>query len=226
MWVAPTEPEALRTLGTSSSLPEEYGADVLFIAQDKRLVGVQRKELNDLISSVHDGRLAREASKMGRLQLAVLVVEGEVAWTRDGVMMDQYRRWSRSQHRRLLYTIRSKGIWVVETTSLTETVNAIEDLKAWAEKAEHLSLVRRPAAPSPWGKPGTRDWQLWVLQGLPGVGPGLAEAIITHFEGQMPVGWIVTEDELAKVPGLGPKRLKALMDCLPVIEAVGSRTDA
>lgn len=218
--IAPTEPLPIRALGRTSSLPEKRGVDVLFAAKG-RMVGVQRKEIHDLVASVHDGRLHREAQIMrgcldagpGRLGIAVLVVEGRFTWTVDGEWVENGYRWSRRQHRGLMWSVRSKGIWVEYTSNAAETADLCRDLELWAAKDRHSSLDRRPGPVGMWGKATTREYALHVLQGFEGVGVELAGRIVDHF-GRLPVGWLVTAADLEEVPGIGKVKAKRLIDAL------------
>ena len=68
MLVSPTERPPISELGESSSRPEKYGVDVMFLANGA-VVGVQRKAIADLVASARDGRLGKErrlAAKLGR----------------------------------------------------------------------------------------------------------------------------------------------------------------
>lgn len=214
MIVAPTEPPSLRALATQVALlPEEYGVDVLFTAKGK-MIGVQRKEFGDLLASLKDGRLAKECSQMQPLHIASIIIEGEPRWTNDGQLIDRYARFTRAQYRGLLHSLRSKGIWVIETSGLDETILEILDLNVWCQKDEHMSLARRPAAQGEWGKPTSRDFLLWVLQGFPGIGPGLAARILDRFGGKLPLRWTCTQQDLKGIEGLGPKKLVGLWEGL------------
>src|SRR5690606_37254518 len=65
--ISPTEPPAVRALGTTSSTPELYGCDILIVANKTR-TGVQRKKFpEDLVASLADGRLYSQLPKMAAL---------------------------------------------------------------------------------------------------------------------------------------------------------------
>src|SRR3990167_6796497 len=97
------------------------GADVL-IATRLGLVGVQRKEVRDLVASVKGERLAKELGQMQHLDLAVLVVEGEPRWTADGQLLDDHVRWTRRQHHGTLLSIQAAGVWLATTRDQQGTV--------------------------------------------------------------------------------------------------------
>ena len=205
----------MKILGKSSSLPERWGADVTFAANGG-LVGCQRKEIADLIASVHDGRLAKELAQMQRLGRAILIVEGRLKWTSDGHLLgrDFGSPWTRSTHRNLLRSVQSQGVWVESTDDVADTVVAILELAEWCRKPKHQSLIRRPGPVSPWGKATNADWSKHLLQSFEGVGPELAKNIFEHFGNRLPLDWRVSEAELREVLGVGPKIAKRLVEAL------------
>lgn len=213
MIVSSTEPTAIKVLGSSSQLPERFGADVLIPVRGTWL-GVQRKAIPDLIASVHDGRLAKELAQMQRLAIAVLIVEGRPRWTADGVLMSSYgAKWTKTSHRNLLHSVQDRGIWVDQTESMSDTVAAVLDLEHWALKNKHASLMRRPGPTSIWGRADHHDFQSHVAQSFPGVGPEMADNIIEHFGG-LPLRWTVSEADMTKVKGIGPKKARAMWQAL------------
>ncbi|WP_448620001.1 ERCC4 domain-containing protein [Geodermatophilus sp. URMC 65] len=211
--VSPTEPARIRDLGATSSLPERYGADVLFDVAPLGRVGLQRKTLPDLFASIRDGRLTRSVSAMSALDVAVLVIEGEVRWNAEGFAEPTgptgrpVTSWHRDAYRSLLWSVRARGIWVEVVPDVNGTVATVLSLHRWAGKATHDTLDRRP------GRRGADPTALHVLQGLAGIGPRLASRIVEHFEG-LPIAWTVTERELASVRGIGPVRAKRLSESL------------
>ena len=214
MIIAPTEPPAFKAIADVVSMaPERMGADALFSSTHWGMVGVQRKEVKDLIASVQDGRLAREVAQMQRLGLAVLIVEGTLRWTQDGELVDAYTRWTKSQHRGLIRSVQSKGVWVESSLNVTDTVSAVLDLRAWCEKKIHNTLDRRPKPTGAWGKADQHDFALHLIQGVDGVGPGLAQAVLDRF-GKVPWAWECTFEELLEVPGLGKVRATAMWEAL------------
>lgn len=218
IWVAPTEPPALKAIATRVSLlPERFGVDVFAIPPTtRRYFGIQRKDTRDLIASITDGRLAKEVTQMARLPVAILVIEGRFKWTSDGHLADAYAsRFTRTQLRRYLAGIHAAGIWVDRTDTLTDTIDAVHDYMGYFDKSQHLSLHRRPGPEGSgiWGKPSSRDWQLHLLQGFEGVGPTTAAAILDEFGG-VPLQWSVTKKKLAGVKGVGKKRVEMLWGAL------------
>jgi ERCC4-type nuclease len=204
----------MKVLGRTSSLPERHGADVIFPANGA-LVGVQRKEISDLIASVQDGRLAKEIQQLQTIGRGVLVVEGRLKWSTDGTLLgrDYGAAWTRAAHRNLLRSVQSNGVWVESTDDVADTVVCILELQEYMRQPKHHALMRRPGARSPWGKADNKDWACHFLQGLEGVGPELASRIVEHY-GRVPLRWDVTEESLREIKGVGAKKAKQMLEAL------------
>lgn len=203
VYVSSTEPPSLLTLGTVSTFPEQHGVDFYFVA-NKCKVGIQRKELSDLIASLEDGRLAKEIMQMGNLDYKILIVEGQPRFTGGGVLMgrDYGSTWTHAQLMGALWSVQLKGLWVQWTTHINNTREAIELLELWFKKERHDSLERRPGPTSIWGsKPTDEEYGSYVLQSLPGVGPELSKRIYRRYG--LPLEWTITIEDLADIPGIG-----------------------
>lgn len=212
--VAGSEPPSFRAIAdVVSNSAEKMGVDAMWSSKSWGMVGVQRKEFKDLIASVADGRLAREVAQMQRLGLAVLMIEGRPSWTSDGELVHRYARWTKSQHRGLVRSVQSKGVWVESTDSLADTIDAVQDMRRWSERDRHSSLDRRPKPTGAWGKADQRDFASHLVQGVDGVGPVLANAILDRFKG-IPWTWTCTFDELLEVPGMGPATAEKMWHAL------------
>jgi Fanconi anemia group M protein len=212
--VSPSEPQEFLSLipdAVSSPVPERYGADFLISARGLT-AGVQRKTLNDLISSLEDGRLAHEVRRLARLDVSVLAFENPYGFDNWSPLA---MRYTPQQVLRLLFSIQAEGVWVFRTPSVAGTADLIRELAAWLAKGEHLSMRTRPkdVDRDGWGRATDRDWAVFLLQGFPGVGPVLAEAIYDRF-GRVPLAWTCTEKELREIQGIGPKRARELIRCL------------
>lgn len=220
MLVSPAERHpSLRALGRTSSIPERYGADFLWAGRCGS-IGVQRKEFpGDFLSSVSDGRLAKEIGQLQALDLRVLMLEGDGSWTVDGNLVSSWgQAWTREQHRKFLWSVQKAGVWVERTADVEDTVRAIRWLVEWGWKSKHQSVMRRPSAKGGWGKPSSRELGVHVLQSFEGIGPEVAERIWEHFGG-LPLAWTVTVEEMMGVKGVGVKRARKLVEVLGGVAA-------
>lgn len=211
--------ERFKDEAITSSLPEQKGADILIYSK-LGLFGIQRKEIpHDFISSITDGRMARETSLLAQsCQFRRLVCEGRFRFYPDQRLVVSRKsptRFTKNQIRGMLLDISLvKGVEVDYTEDIDDTVLYIRSLVAFMSRSKHLSLYTRPSAQGAWFTPTGKDIELWLLQAFPGIGPTTADAIISHFGGKAPLRWSCTEDELRQVPKLGAKRAKVLIESL------------
>ncbi len=210
--VSGQEPEQLRAIGTSSGVPEDYGADFL-IPGKGFFLGVQRKVFpSDFLSSLHDGRLHTSLVKLTQCEKRVLILEGKPSWTTSGFLVDDYVQFSRKQLRGLLMSAHEElGIHTVWTDGMLDTIDALRDMVRWAAKPRHDSLFTRPNGKDPYKRKYTeRDKGVFLLQGFQGIGPELAGRIYDHF-GRVPLRWD-DEGALIKVRGVGKGRIGKLKE--------------
>jgi len=221
IYVSPAEPPGvLRGLGPTSSLPEKFGVDFLWRTHEQWF-GVQRKEFKDFLASARDGRLAKELQQMrASVVLPMVIVEGEPRYTLDGRLLDGWgkQRWTRQSITNLAMSVRHEGAHLLNTPDTLTTAAVVAEYVEWST-GDHDSLKRRGGVvgSDPWGRVTNHDYAGWVLQGLPGIGPAVASAILKHF-GKVPFTWDVTEEELCQVPGIGKVRARQLMEVFEQLE--------
>lgn len=211
--VAPTEPPALRRLGTTSTVPERHGCDVVWTDRAGGLAGVQRKELTDLWSSLRNGRLAREVAAMEGLALRVLLVEGRMRWSASGRLASARAPLTRDQLRGIALSAQRRNVWVLHSEDVDDSAATLRHVRAWWDKPRHAALDLRPQPPA---APGTRPWGVHLLQSFPLVGPVVAGNVWDHFGG-VPLAWTCDERALATVKGIGSVRATSLRDALPAL---------
>jgi DNA excision repair protein ERCC-4 len=208
--VSSTEPKILRELGTASTLPEKYGADFLMVTRIG-LVGVQRKEVSDLIASLQDGRLSKELGQMRSLALGVVIIEGVPQWSRDGYLLSA-RSFRKSQWDGVCFSIQAEGLWLVRTSGVSETASSLASLESWLSKERH-GIRTRPKANGAWGTADNREWGIHLLQSFPGIGADTAANIYDYFEG-VPLIWLVNALQLQEVKGVGRGRAEKMFESL------------
>lgn len=214
--VSAQEPAALRAIGGFSPLCEQYGSDVLFLTQQGEIIGVQRKAISDLVSSLGE-RLNRELAKMAPCDIRILLIEGAWRWTQEGesLSLRAGSRFRRPNYDGLIRAVQHDGIWVVTTDDLSHTIEWCTHAEGWFDKSRHVSLSTRPKPPKDMF--GTRDSEgsrLWWWQWFEGLGAVQAKELDAHFHGQIPAGWTLPRDEfLAEVQqcrGIGKKRAEKM----------------
>lgn len=197
-----------------SSSPEKRGVDFLWRANNQWW-GVQRKELHDLLASFDDGRLKLELAQMrAAVTMPHLVVEGRIAASNEGMLMTD--GWGRpvslSSLRHRMLTVQYEGVAVDYVRDVNGTASLIVDAYLWSHKANHSTAQTRPKPKSDWGRLSNKDYQMHLLQGLPEVGPKMAESIIDTLG--FPLTLNATEAELQTVPGVGPATARKIVKAL------------
>lgn len=211
MLISPTEPALLKDIGRVSSTPEQYGVDFLWPSH-AGLVGVQRKEIKDLIASLRDGRLAKEMGQWGRLDIVILIVEGRMQWSTEGYLLST-RQFTKTQLLGVLFSVQMTGAWCLQTETMGDTALYVKSLETWLSKDRHGSLRTRPKAQGSWGAADNREWGIHLLQSFSGIGNGVAGNIYDYFGG-VPLKWTCTEGELMDVKGVGRLRAMKMMEAL------------
>lgn len=222
MLISPTEPAPFHSLGKVTMKPEEYGSDFFWFGYGGKKVGVQRKEVKDLLSSVQDGRLWKQISQMQQLDFRLLIIEGKISWTNDGKLMmgksgGYGRDWTLPMWQGVLWSVQAQGIWSSFSSGVSDTIRLLECFVAWTKKEKHGSLaVREGPGRGIFGTGLTeREWAVYLMQGLPNVGRERAERIYEELGGGI-VGLKegVGVKELMKVKGVGKKTAEQIVKVL------------
>jgi ERCC4-type nuclease len=210
--VSPAEGPLLRKLGETSSLPEQMGADFLLTTQ-AGFVAVQRKEVRDLVASIRGDRIARELGQATACAHAVLIVEGDWAWTQAGESRS-VPGFLRAQYDGFCLSMQVSHKWTVLTSdSMAGTARLVRQVESWFQKTSHTSLAGRPNHRGAWGTTRNRDFAVHLLQSFDGIGVEQAGRIWDHFQG-VPLAWTVDKDAMMQVPGIGTGRAEKLMGAL------------
>ncbi len=219
----------LKDEAITSPIPESKGADIL-IYSIHGSIGIQRKEVpNDFISSFTDGRMTRATSLLQQnCKFTRMVCEGTIRYWPDGtVHIGMTRggkripsRWTRKHIHGMLNDIEFiKGIMIRWTSDIDDTVLYIRSLMSFLAASKHTGLYTRPSAKGVWFVPKAKDIHLWLLQSFPGIGPTIADNIVQHFGGKIPLDWTCSQEELASVSGLSKARAAEVWQSL---SSVGS----
>jgi DNA excision repair protein ERCC-4 len=184
--------------GVIAALRELPGVDVTvrrllcgdFLVGDR--FTVERKTLRDFASSIIDGRVFRQASAMARgPRRGVLVLEGSSADSRAvGVQREALQG-------ALICVSVFLGLAVLRAQDSAETARLLVYLGRQARAYAHGSQPRPGYRPK-----GRRARQLFLLQGLPRVGPERAARLLDRF-GSVQAVATASEADLATVDSIG-----------------------
>ena len=132
---------------------------------------VERKTLKDFAISIVDGRLFRQMIALANsTSQGVLILEGTAA---DTVNLKMTRE---SLQGALITVSLILGIPVLRSKNISETANLIVYIGRQLEKMTRGGFQRYGYRPK-----GFRKRQLFILQGLPGIGPEKAGRLLDRF---------------------------------------------
>jgi len=186
-------------------------------------VGIQRKRFpEDLLASIEDGRLSDQLTKMAPLDRPCVVLIGYPAWTRDGELVFRSysgRSWNFDSIWGAVASIAFEaGVGTFWVRDEGEFVDLVKTMDRWNHREKHSTVrTRSRARAKGWGM-SVRLQQAHFLQGLPAVGPELAERIVAHFGG-IPMRWTVKAKDLMAVPGVGKVKAAKLGEMVEFDEA-------
>ena len=220
--VAPTERDLPNMLDSSivSSIPEEYGADILSFVREKKgttlTVAIQRKEVPaDFNASITDGRIGKEAVLLRRADIRILFLEGRMSFDSNGcLMVGQFPcRITREGVDNLLLSLQvTHGIAIENTDNTQHTADRIRSIIKWCSEGTHVSLLRRagPEQKEYWLRQSAMSY---FIQGIPGVGYIQAQNIAKVATTPRKVA-ALSEDDLKDIPLIGKKRTKKIIHFL------------
>ena len=160
---------------------------------------IERKTFGDLASSIKDGRLFQQASRLASSPTrSAVILEG----TADDLIRSRMRREA-IQGALITLTI-ILGIPVLRSKDPIESARLMLFAARQMSTIPHRSFPRKGKRPQ-----GKRKLQLHILQGLPGVGPGRAARLIESF-GSVEAVMTATAAHLAEVQGIGMKTAQAI----------------
>lgn len=161
----------------------------------------ERKTLPDLIASIKDGRIFRQAKRLAALpphKRGAIILEGTSSAISDSAM-----RREAIQGALITITI-FFGIPLLRSMSCEETAR----LMLYAAHQEQIyktgALQRKGKRPK-----GKKKLQLQILQGLPGVGPDRAQQLLDKF-GSIEAVLAAGAKELMATKGIGKTTAKAI----------------
>lgn len=158
-----------------------------------RGVGVERKSADDLARSIVDGRLFRQARALVHLyERPLLLVEGMPA---DGPVLGVSAEAIRGALVSLAAIFR---IPTLHVGGPDEAAEVVVTAARQFERSFHDGYVRPGRRPR-----GLRSRRLFVLQGLPRVGPRRAAALLDHF-GSVAAVMGAAPARFLEIPGIGP----------------------
>jgi Fanconi anemia group M protein len=158
-------------------------------------ITVERKTTKDFVISIIDGRLFSQASRLKKFaEKPIMVIEGRDLY-HTGYAMD-----SRSIKGAITSLSIAWYIPVILSKDLCGTADFL--VMTGIQDVEYQSLYVKRLGRKP---KRIKRLKLYILQGLPQIGPKTANRMLEHF-GSIEKAITANESELARVEGIGRKK--------------------
>lgn len=192
-------PEALSNLGVTVFYKVLEVGD--YVVND---VIIERKRVDDLVHSIFDGRFFNQLSRLSEMtERPMLIIEGDLRSVRNLTS-----NW-RAIEAALLTAVIRYNVAIYNTDDYRHTA---EIIKYVAEKLP-TSAPRVRETLSRLVKPKDRDlreWQLYIVQSLPGVGPKTARKLLEKF-GSVKGVFNASFSELIRVEGINEEKAEKII---------------
>jgi len=191
-------PDLLRSIGINLEIKTLPIGDYIVAPETV----VERKSLHDLVSSVFDGRLFEQCSKLKEhFQFPILLVEGNV---------DEIEEITENP---LIFYGAISSVALDFKIPIIHTPNATHTAKLLVSMCSKKDLPKGPFLKKIRKSDDLQKQQLAALSSLPGIGEKLAIRMLEKF-GSPLRALNATSPELAKVQGLGETRAKKIKKML------------
>jgi len=163
---------------------------------------VERKSVGDFASSLFDGRLFDQAKRLRE-------VYNNVYYIIEGNIKKIVYRWSNrlkqfsSAMTTLATVFDAKILWSVNEENTAYIILSLAKNLQSHEGRTHIVIHKKPRLSS------IEEWQLYVVQSFPGIGPRLAESILNEFK-TVERFCNASLTELSRISGLGEKRAELI----------------
>lgn len=186
------EPEEIRAkladilMGVEDLTKDSLGGDYMWIADTGKTWAIERKTVQDFVSSFQSGRLTAQLRQCTEnYDFTVLMIEGLMTQTDDGMLLVPQRsrglqnyHFKYMQAQDILFEAQLTGVLVRNSTTKMDTAKQIRHLYSWSNREDHQLLNRRRKNL----EYGTKmDHRMQFLTGLPGIGPEVAKQLIEAF---------------------------------------------
>jgi len=190
-------PAALRAKGVAVNILQLQIADYILSPN----LAIERKTTADFIQSIIDKRLFSQVDAMRRnFDLPVFILE----------KCEKPLRAVQSNALRgaLVYTSVRNRIPILYTKDKSDTV----EMLCYMAKMENEAPTKTPFSYYPKRKPTKhKPAQRYMLEAIPGVGPGLADLLLKKF-GSLHAVLNASKDDLTKIMGIGKQRAEKIYD--------------
>ncbi len=180
-----------------------YAGDYHFLTINYKRVGIERKTVSDLISSLSNERLSDQLFRLvEHYDIKILLLEGKWGQVYDGSILTAHgvTQWKWDTVWNFIQTWQDRGVTIQMTTNSGMTIQRLNSLYAYYQKASHSGGINRTIVGDPR-----------LLAFPSGIGERLGSAILKEFGSLKAVANAQTEDFLV-VEKVGLKKAQAIFD--------------
>ncbi len=164
---------------------------------------IERKRVDDLVRSVFDGRFFEQVGRLTEVcEVPMLIVEGELEDVKQITS-----KW-KAIEAALLTAIIKFGVIPYYTKDVRHTAEVIKYIaeKSGGERSfkSYFSKVVKPKSDD------IREWQLYVVQSLPGVGVKTARKLLEKF-GTLRAIFNASQSELSMIEGISEEKASRII---------------
>ena len=205
--ITTNEPKAIRELFVDR-IETPLPFDMKLYTEAGTVGGERKRVPGDLLSSVADGRFAREILAMREeCQFMVIFLHGVIRFYRDDVVRMGSRRrgrqWTRKGIRNLYRTLQwVEGCYLEYPANNTELVEVVEELQKYLDTTDHFSLKGRPGMKTDWVVSTYEERVRYFYDGLPGIGIISAKSLCSRFPSPLDL-YQASVEEIMEVRGFG-----------------------
>lgn len=164
--------------------------------------GIERKDANDFVLSIMNKRLFAQVLRLNdEFERFAFVIEGDIYATRSGIAPEAVRG-------ALAYLMALGKASVIQVKNAAETAQLLVTMARQLQEGLGYDISLRSAKPK-----DLSDLSVYLLEGLPGVGPTSAKALFQHF-GSAQAVFSASVDELYGAPGIGKKTAGRIREAL------------
>jgi len=200
-------------LGAESIVVSLDTGDYSFKGWDNKIIAIERKSVNNLLSSISSGELADQLGRMlENIDVPILLIEGDIKpdprtgyAVLDGHMPTRFNYDAIVNH---IHVWQLRGMLIERTRSETDTAHRILSLaKMYAENKSVPSIKRKRHLDFS----SKKDPVLNIVAAFPGIGTDRAKSLLrTH--GTLQQLCCSSKDELRAAPGIGETAARTVYD--------------
>lgn len=163
---------------------------------------VERKTAQDFVASILDGRLFNQTGRMRlNFKKPIFLILGDVYGTRTAITTE-------ALDGALSFLVAIEGCSILYVKNEAAAAGLLYRLAKHEQQGLGYDVAfRRGKVP-----PG-RGEALFVIEGVPGVGPSTSIKVLNHFR-SVHAFMNASAEELRAVPGLGPKRAERIFESI------------